>query len=132
MSLSWQKSIAQFKALGIQQSKFAEKEIGEIVDNTAEFLKWKAKEISPVDTGRLRRSYKKISVGKGSKRKVTVFNDAVDPVTKVYYPILIEHGQPRTAPRRFFKKSVDAAEIRKKKWLKQLGKELQKEFNKGI
>ena len=130
MPLTWGISLGKFKATTLLTNKEVRMGVQEVVDDTGEFLKFMAERNSPVKTGRLRRSWAMSTMGKGTKRKITVFNTAKTP-KGIYYGPFVEYGTVRMAPRRFLYRAVMSAENRKRKWLEELEKKLSKRFNNG-
>jgi len=122
MSLSWGKSVANFRGLVKKTTIDVEKANEKIIDDTGTVIRKTAARFSPVKTGLLRASWKKQGFGKGSKRQSVVTND-------VFYAIYQEHGTIKIAPRRMLQRALIVGEKYRQRRLDALNRKLARDFN---
>ena len=128
--IEWGRTVIYFKVTTQASVNQVAKGVEKIVDSTGTYLKKQAEKVTPIDTGKARRSWAMSTSKNGKDRRIVVFNTAKTP-KKQYYLYWVENGTIKIAPRRFFIKQVIKAEKRKEKMLIKLQTRIAKRFNHG-
>ncbi len=81
--------------------------MGNAMLQLAERVAERAREISPVDTGRYKASHEVSVVERDGKRCGRVSNGAADPETGFVYAIALEHGTEHMEAQRILGRSLD-------------------------
>ena len=122
MGISWGDTIKNFQRRTVQVSIDVEKRTKNIVDLTSRDIKRWAEKETPVDSGKLKSSWRLYKSGLGKKRRVVITNlqDYVVPV---------EHGTRKTPPRRMLAKAMIKGDRVLKQRMNKLKRRMARKFN---
>lgn len=99
VNLSWGNTIKAFENRIKKRVLVMEKDIQNLVNDTAEQILIAAKKHTPKDTGNLKNAWTLLGRGRGHKRKVTISNN-------LNYAGIIEYGSNKKAPARMLTQGV--------------------------
>ena len=120
MGLDWGNSVKNFQSTAKKTGKNVEKEVQKLTEKTGRGILKDAIRLTPTDTGKLKRSWKKKSQRRKKQYEYTITNSTS-------YAIYVEHGSRKTPPRRMLSKAFNTNSKRMKKGLDRI---IKKESNK--